>query len=168
MVEAVDESVVELARRAVDEVDAADVELLEARWAGAGVSRCLRLIVDCPDGVNADVCASVSRRFDVSWESERGLRRDFAIDVSSPGPDRQLVTERDFARVAGRWIDLEYVEGDESTQMTAEVALCRDEALTLTGFDEPVEVPLAAIQRARIVFAIGKPTPKRTVRRNKH
>jgi len=163
-VNTVDDSVVELAARAVD---ALGVELLESRWTGSGSSRCLRLVVDAPGGVNADTCAAASRQFDLAWEAANGRPRDFSIEVNSPGPDRPLATERDFNRVKGRWVEVEYKQGEETISMTAEVAECGPDALTLSGFEEPVLVPLAGIQRARIVFAIGKPTPKRTVRRSR-
>ena len=84
--------------------------LLETTVAGmgyelAGVERparggLLRVYIDKPDGVNVDDCAAVSHQLtrvltveNVSYDR---------LEVSSPGLDRLLRKERDFARFAGQ------------------------------------------------------------------
>jgi len=140
------------------------IELLEARWVGSGSSRLLRLIVDSDGGISADMCATVSRQFDVLWEAERGERRDFGLEVMSPGPNRPLSSAKDFSRVIGRWVEVRYTLDDERVTVTGQVASCRDDAVALTGLEEPVEVPLASIEQAKIVFTVGNPTPKKKSR----
>jgi len=65
-----------------------------------GGGRLLRVYIDKPGGVNVDDCAAVSRQLtrvltveNVSYDR---------LEVSSPGLDRLLRKERDFARFAGQ------------------------------------------------------------------
>jgi len=142
------------------------IELLDVRWVGTGSARTLRLVIDRPTGVSADACAAVSQQFDVGWEADHGSRREFFLEVTSPGPSRPLVTEQDFARVVGRWVEVTYTRGTdadthERATVTAQVAACAGGALVLGGLDEQLEVPLERIERARMVFMVGSPTAKR-------
>jgi len=60
----------------------------------------LRLYIDRPGGVNVDDCASVSHQVSrvLTVENVNYER----LEVSSPGLDRLLRKERDFARFAGQ------------------------------------------------------------------
>ncbi len=64
----------------------------------------LRVFIDKPDGINVDDCALVSNHLSRLFAVENvGYER---LEVSSPGLDRPLRTERDFARFAGQKIRL--------------------------------------------------------------
>lgn len=143
------------------------VDLIEAKWIGARNARVLRLIVDTDSGVSADTCAEIIRQFDLLWESQSEKPRDFGFEVTSPGPGRHLETQRDFLRVAGKWVDVLYGYDEENlTRVIAQVETCDETALTLSGFDEPERVELSSIVQAKMVFTIGKPpTPQKTFER---
>lgn len=144
------------------------VELLDVRWAGGGSSRALKVVVDQAGGISADACAAISRQFDVLWEAKHVRRRDFGLEITSPGPDRPLATERDFARVVGRWIKVVYRTESGRASATGKVASCAEGKLLLVGSDESVEIPLAAMERARMLFVIGSPALKgKSLRRTK-
>ena len=71
----------------------------------AGVERpakggLLRIYIDKPGGVNVDDCAAVSRQLNRVLTVEN-VSYD-RLEVSSPGLDRLLKKERDFARFAGQ------------------------------------------------------------------
>jgi len=143
------------------------VELLEAKWIGPRTQRTLRLVVDSEGGVSADICAAVTQQFDLVWEAEEAAPRDFGLEVTSPGPNRPLVTERDFNRVAGKWVEVVYRD-NEANRVTvlAQVDGAAEGILRMTGLDDVENIPLDDIERAKVVFTIGKPpTPKRTLER---
>ncbi|HEX6003847.1 MAG TPA: ribosome maturation factor RimP [Burkholderiales bacterium] len=73
-------------------------ELVDLERSGRG--RLLRLFIDKPGGVNVDDCAAVSQHLSRLLTVE-GVAYD-RLEVSSPGLDRALKKERDFARFAGR------------------------------------------------------------------
>jgi ribosome maturation factor RimP len=60
----------------------------------------LRIYIDKPDGVNVDDCAAVSHQLSRVLTVEN-VSYD-RLEVSSPGLDRLLKKERDFARFAGQ------------------------------------------------------------------
>src|SRR4051812_17916263 len=73
------------------------------------------LYIDHPDGVSLEHCEQVTRALD-------DLRRDYGIDVSSPGPNRPLRTPAHFAEVIGHQVNLRTDRGiDGKTQFRGEL-----------------------------------------------
>src|SRR5919108_140933 len=58
----------------------AEFEVLLAEVVGGGL---VRLFIDHPDGVSLDLCERVTGHLD-------SVRKDYALEVSSPGPRRPL------------------------------------------------------------------------------
>jgi ribosome maturation factor RimP len=72
-------------------------ELVE--WARIGKAGMLRLFIDKPGGISVDDCALVSQHLSRVLAVE-GV--DYGrLEISSPGLDRALRVERDFARFVG-------------------------------------------------------------------
>ena len=149
------------------------VELIEVRLTGSGHSDALRVIVDQDGGVSAETCADFSRRFDLLWEGRQAERRDFSLEVTSPGPNRALTAERDFARIIGRWVEIAYATESACRTVIGRVASCDGGRLHLTEVDggtEETQISLGSIERAKVLFLIGSPRPKRakkSLRRSK-
>ena len=155
------------------------VEVLEIKWLGSGRTRSVRLVVDQEGGVGADTCARLSREFDLEWEARTATPRDFALEITSPGPDRPLRTVKDFLRVVNRWVQIERQSDAGTDALTGKVVSCSEDTLVLseTGiFPDAgdlsgcVAVPFAEIRNAKILFVIGNTTPRgkmarRTTRR---
>lgn len=59
----------------------------------------LRIFIDKPDGISVDDCAEVSHHL-ARWLAVEGVNYD-RLEVSSPGLDRALRKEQDFARFSG-------------------------------------------------------------------
>jgi ribosome maturation factor RimP len=73
-------------------------ELVDVQASNGG--RLVRLFIDKPGGVTVDDCADISRHVTRVLAVE-GIDYD-RLEVSSPGLDRPLRRERDFARFAGQ------------------------------------------------------------------
>ena len=72
-------------------------ELVDLERSGGG--RTLRIFIDKPGGIGVDDCAAVSHHLTRVFAVENvGYDR---LEVSSPGLDRLLKKERDFARFTG-------------------------------------------------------------------
>jgi len=84
-------------------------ELVEVEYGGAaGSGQVLRLFMDKPEGgVTLDDCVSVSQVVNPLLESADWFSDDCALEVSSPGFDRPVRKEKDFARFAGERIHLQ-------------------------------------------------------------
>jgi ribosome maturation factor RimP len=77
-------------------------ELVDLQAANGG--RFLRLFIDKPAGIDVEDCAAVSRQLSRVFEVE-GVDYD-RMEVSSPGLDRPLRKQADFARFAGQKADV--------------------------------------------------------------
>src|SRR5919198_5421866 len=69
-----------------------EVEVLLAEVVGG---RLVRLFIDHPDGVTLDLCERVTKRLPE-------VRERYALEVSSPGPERPLSKPDHFRRFVGR------------------------------------------------------------------
>jgi ribosome maturation factor RimP len=77
-------------------------ELVELQAANGG--RMLRLFIDKAGGIDVEDCAAVSRQLTRVLEVE-GVNYE-RLEVSSPGLDRPLRKQADFARFAGHKADV--------------------------------------------------------------
>ena len=85
-------------------------ELVDLQAANGG--RFLRLFIDKPSGIGVEDCAAVSRQLSRVFEVE-GVDYD-RLEVSSPGLDRPLRKQADFARFAGQKADVRMRRPDAS------------------------------------------------------
>jgi len=70
----------------------------------------LRITLDTPEGdgrVPVDRCAEVSREIETQLDAADAIARSYRLEVSSPGLDRILAREKDFARACGGEVAIE-------------------------------------------------------------
>jgi ribosome maturation factor RimP len=79
------------------------VELLAVEVGGTPRKALVRLVLDRePGGVTLADCESVSRQASVLLDAYDPFPGSFTLEVSSPGLERKLYSEKDFARFSGR------------------------------------------------------------------
>jgi ribosome maturation factor RimP len=124
--------------RAVPGVDVLAVELVSPTR--------LRVYVDHPDGVDHELCAAVT-------DGLRSYLDRFSIEVSSPGPDRPLRTERHFSSVLGQHAAVRTKHDVHGrNRFRGEVVAADEDAVTLAvNGSEPLRIPYDAIVRANLV-----------------
>ena len=84
------------------------LELFDLKYFQAGSRAVLRIIIDSPSGVTVGDCERVSNELSPLLDVENfAAGRPYTLEISSPGIDRQLKTERDFKRVIGRIVVLQ-------------------------------------------------------------
>ncbi len=66
----------------------------------------LRVFIDKDGGVGIDDCEAFSRSFEEILDSEDPIESEYLLEVSSPGADRQLKTERELNYYVGRTVDV--------------------------------------------------------------
>jgi len=136
-------------------------EVLEATVQGMGYElvdtqvsqrgRFVRIFLDKSGGVSVDDCADVSRQLQRVFAAE-GIDYE-RLEVSSPGLDRPLRGERDFARFAGQLAEVRMREPDESgrRRFVGRVQGVDQDAVTLEVEGRRVALRLDAMERARLV-----------------
>lgn len=80
----------------------ADAELVDVEVKGHTGSRVVKVIVDRPGGVDVELCAHLSRDIGAELDEADPVPGRYILQVTSPGADRPMRTERDFARNLGR------------------------------------------------------------------
>lgn len=124
------------------------VELLACEDVG---SERLRLVIDREGGVDLDLCEQVTELFD-------DLLEDFALEVSSPGPERPLRTTEHFSRALGSRVRVrtsEPVSG--SRNLIGELVAANEVSITVASEQGPeVEVSLDQIARANLAPSAGQ------------
>jgi ribosome maturation factor RimP len=85
-----------------DMVAAEGLELLATEVVGSGPKTVLRLVVDGPEGVGLDHCATVSRQASAILDVEDPIQYRYVLEVTSPGLDRKFYRREDYERFAGQ------------------------------------------------------------------
>jgi ribosome maturation factor RimP len=127
------------------------LELYDVVYHRAGKHSILRVYVDKQAGVTIDDCEAASRELSVMLDVEDFSSGPYSLEVSSPGLDRPLRTERDYARLRGRPVVLEVnppVAGKK--RIVGVVQECGGGMLRLECDGEPVAVPLSGITQGKV------------------
>ncbi|MBR6934353.1 MAG: ribosome maturation factor RimP [Clostridia bacterium] len=82
------------------------LELIDCEYKKEGGRRVLRLYIDKKGGVGLDDCEAVSRSVEPVLDSEDFIDEAYTFEVSSPGLDRPLKTDRDFVRYEGEDVEV--------------------------------------------------------------
>ena len=79
-------------------------ELVNIEMRSDGEASILRIYIDKPEGINIDDCAGTSKKIAVLLDVEDPVSDKYILEVSSPGIERPLFTEKDFIRFKGKEI----------------------------------------------------------------
>ncbi len=124
-------------------------ELVDVQASGGG--RLLRVFIDKPGGVNVDDCAEVSRQLSRVLPVE-GIDYE-RLEVSSPGLDRPLRKEADFARFVGKKADVRMRRPDATgrRRFVGTLLAAREGQVSLEADGRTVVLGLDEVDRARLV-----------------
>jgi ribosome maturation factor RimP len=119
-----------------------DVELLALERAA---SERLLLVIDREGGVDLALCERVTGLL-------RDLNEDWALEVSSPGPERPLTKPEHFRRFLGRRVRVrthEEIAGHKS--FTGRLTDADDATVSVDSGDGPVSIPLDKVRRSNLL-----------------
>jgi ribosome maturation factor RimP len=122
-------------------------ELYEMRFFKAGSRSILRITVDSSEGVRIADCQIISHEVSLLLDTENfSPDRPYNLEVSSPGIDRPLKTERDYQRIVGRDVKLHLTIGVEGKKtVVGEVVSCENAVLKVNFENKMVDIPLSDI-----------------------
>ncbi len=87
-------------------VEALGIELVEVEYVKEGPNWYLRLYIDKPGGITIDDCQLVNDSVGDAIDAEDPIKGAYIFEVSSPGLDRPLKTDRDFEKYKGEVVDV--------------------------------------------------------------
>jgi ribosome maturation factor RimP len=119
-----------------------DVEVLLVEQVSGGK---VRLFIDHPEGVDLALCERVTNHL-------RELLVDYALEVSSPGPERPLTKPQHFRRYVGRRARVRTCEdhGGRKT-FTGELVGASDSEVTVAADTGVVTIPYDDINRSNLL-----------------
>jgi ribosome maturation factor RimP len=119
-----------------------DVEVLLAEVVGG---RLVRLFIDHPDGVSLNLCERVTKLLP-------DVREKYALEVSSPGPERPLSKPEHFRRYVGRKAKVR-TRGDHDGRrsFTGELLDASEKEVTVAADTGVVSIAYADIHRSHLV-----------------
>ena len=119
-----------------------DVEVLSADVVGGTM---VRLFIDHPEGVTLALCERVTHEL-------AELRETYALEVSSPGPERPLTKPHHFRRFLGRKARVRTRDAHDGRQtFTGELVGATDSEVTVAADSGVIAIPYGDITRSNLV-----------------
>lgn len=102
-------------------------ELWNAEFVKTGRDYNLNIYIDAENGIGTDDCEKVSRFLEARLDEENLIDGQYYLIVSSPGMDRELLTDAHFKRYEGAPVDVALYRGYEGRKSWAGVLIRRTE-----------------------------------------
>jgi len=102
------------------------VSVIDAQYKKEEGRQILRLFIDKDGGVGIDDCEEFSRAFECEIDKDDPIETEYVLEVSSPGVERKLKTEREFLHYIGREVDVKLFKA---------VSGKKEFTATLTGYE---------------------------------
>lgn len=81
-------------------------ELVDVEYVKEAGNWYLRGYIDKPGGITVNDCEAVSRAFSDKLDENDFIEDSYIMEISSPGLDRPLKKEKDFARSMGKLVEI--------------------------------------------------------------
>ena len=121
--------------------------LVDLEWRPRRPRGVLRLFVDKPGGVGIDDCQRVSREVGDVLDASALIEEAYDLEVSSPGLDRQLRTDREFRWAVGKRVRCWLAGGEE---VRGQLLGIDGGFLVLAQDGEQAKLDKASITKARL------------------
>ncbi|HDZ23605.1 MAG TPA: ribosome maturation factor RimP [Desulfobacteraceae bacterium] len=128
-------------------------ELIDVEYFGPGGRRVLRVYMDRPGGVSLDDCARVSREIGVLIDVKDLIPERYVLEVSSPGLNRRLKREKDFAWAMGKKVKVRMktpVEGRRN--FTGRLIEMQEGTIAVEVEKGKAVLPIHGIEKANLVY----------------
>ena len=137
------------------------IELVDLEFKPGKTRSLLRIFIDKEGGVTVNDCENVSRQLSALLDVKDLLKSAYVLEVSSPGLDRPLKTERDYGRALGRMLKISLIDDQSKTeQITGKLLEVTDEALVIEENGRSRSIPRNVVKRAVQEVVLGQPKKK--------
>lgn len=110
----------------------------------------LRIFIDKPGGIEIDDCQYVSERLTKLLDEKDPIKEKYYLEVSSPGIDRPIRKDKDFARNYGKKVDLLFYSAWNGLKSLTAVLLGHDlNTVTVEYSEAPVAIERKIIANIR-------------------
>ena len=111
-------------------------ELVDVEWVKEAGTYYLRVYVDKEGGITIDDCELVSRALSDLLDRYDFISENYILEVSSPGLDRPLKKDKDFARSIGKEVELRLFKAiDKEKEFAGVLSAFDKETVTISAED---------------------------------
>jgi len=135
-------------------LDQMGIDLVDLELHGSGNRTILRVFVDQEGGITLQRCANASRAIADILDRKDPIPSRYVLEVSSPGLNRPLTTERDFKRHVGKTVNIRHRKDDREERVEGVIIHVSDGAVTIESNERPNEIKLTDIVLAKLVVQI--------------
>lgn len=133
-------------------VAALGYELVGIEYLPQGRRSLLRIYIDHVNGINLDDCERVSHQISGALDVEDVVRGQYTLEVSSPGLDRPLFSQEQFARFIGSEVNIRLsVPVNERKKFKGVLRGINDGNVILLVDSEEISLPFSSIEKANLV-----------------
>lgn len=108
-----------------------------------------RISITSKDGVSLELCESVSRLLSPLLDIEQPVNENYFFEVSSPGVERILQSERHFLNSIGELVSIKKIDKEKIKGVLKDF---KDGKLFLERDKESLEINLDEIKRVKTIF----------------
>jgi len=106
-------------------------------------------------GVDLDVLATITREISAALDDADPMPDRYTLEVSTPGLERTLRTERHFAGAIGEKVKIKTTQRHEERRVDGVLTAADDEGFVVDTGTEQRRLSYADVERARTVFEWG-------------
>ena len=131
-------------------------ELSRSEFVKEGNAWYLRVYVDKLENgeyvsMSTDDCEKLSRILSAKLDDEDPIKQNYYLEVSSPGLDRLLVSEKDFVRFSGQLVDVKLYKASEyGKEFSAILVGAEQEDLVFKVNDDEFKLPKSSVAKVNL------------------
>lgn len=134
-------------------------ELFNVEFLKEGRDWFLRVYIEKTEGgqyvsVSTDDCETVSRFLSAKLDELDPIEQNYYLEVSSPGMDRPLLTEKDFVRFCGEIVDISLYKGIDGKKAFTGELVGREEAHIIIRDEKGNELKIPEEQVSKTRLAV--------------
>ncbi len=127
-------------------------EYVGAEFGQAENGTTLRVYIDTPKGVEVDDCATVSRQLSAALDVDDVIATAYLLEVSSPGLDRPLFSENQFAQQVGETIKARTITAHDGRRNFKGVLVAVEDGTAIVEIDGiDYTIPIDDVEQANLI-----------------
>jgi ribosome maturation factor RimP len=132
-----------------------NLELWDVQFLKEGASWFLRIFIDNSPSVSIEDCEKMSRAIEKILDKEDFIKQGYYLEVSSPGIERELKTEKHFSKYLGQKIKLNLFKQLNGTKEIDAILLgFQDDVIKMKVIEEEIEIKKENCSKIRLLADI--------------
>lgn len=136
---------------AEDYIEERGIEIVDITFRRESPGLVLRILADKPGGITVSECEGLNKFLSEALDKEDIIQDRYILEVSSPGLDRPIKTDKDFSRSMGKTLEITAFEAIDGRKMHEGVLMGMDkDSIVIESDGVSTVIPKAKIALARL------------------